>query len=176
MRHRGPRRGSRMPYDAPIDAAATAHRLDPALVKAVVMQESGGKFYAYRYEPDFWTRYLQHNAAWMARSPMEVSASYGLMQILYVTAVEEGFRGQPWELFAPSVALDCGCRHLAGLLAWARGLCFGQAQEPLVTRCALAAYNGGKAGNTPTDSPLRNSAYADEVYARYQRLLAGKDA
>ncbi len=118
-----------MPYDAPIDAAATAHRLDPALVKAVVMQESGGKFYAYRYEPDFWTRYLQHNAAWMARSPMEVSASYGLMQILYVTAVEEGFRGQPWELFAPSVAAGVGTRALlwagagtAGDALCARGL------------------------------------------------------
>ena len=166
-----------MSYDAQIKAAADAHLLDPALVKAVVIQESAGKFYAYRYEPDFWTRYLQYNAAWMARTPAEVSASYGLMQMLYVTAVEEGFRGQPWDLFSPTMALECGCKHLANLMAWARSLLFGQSREPIVTRCALAAYNGGKVGNTPTDDPLRNSAYADEVYARYQQLRTqGLDA
>ena len=158
-------------YQAEIATAAAAHGLDPDLVAAVVDQESNGWASAFRYEPDFWDRYLRNNAAWAKRNPREVSASYGLMQTMYTTAVEHGYAGEPWGLFAPAVALEYGCRILAGLMTWARGLYTGLASEEgaAVTRAALAAYNGGKVKNAPT-GPLRNAAYADQVLARYRKI------
>jgi len=72
---------------------------------------------------------------------------------MYVVAVELGFTGDPELLFVPRIGLDWGCRKLATLLQWAEGD---------VVR-ALAAYNGGKGGNTTP--PLRNLAYAERVLA-----------
>lgn len=158
-------------YRAEIEAAAAAHGLDPDIVQAVVEQESNGWASAFRYEPAFWTRYLAKNPAYAARNPREVSASYGLCQVMYPTAVEHGFAGQPWELFAPTVSLEFGCRVLAALMTWARSLYTGLATEERtrVTQSALAAYNGGKTGNAP-NSPLRNREYADQVLARLARI------
>jgi len=143
-------------------------------VQAVVEQESNGWFSAYRYEPDFWDHYLKNNLAYRDRNMREVSSSYGLMQVMYPTAVDHGFTGQPWELFAPAFSLEYGCRVLAGLIAWANGLYTGLEKErqSAVLRSALAAYNGGKKNNRPT-APLHNRAYADEVMMRYRRITAG---
>ncbi len=158
-------------YHAEIAAAAAKHGLDPDLVAAVVDQESNGWASAYRYEPDFFDRYLKNNPLYADRNPREVSASYGLMQIMYPTAVDAGFSGQPWELFAPTVNLEWGCRVLSGLMRWARSLYTGLSSEAsgVVTRSALAAYNGGKGKNAPT-GVLRNRAYADEVLMRYAKI------
>jgi soluble lytic murein transglycosylase-like protein len=160
-----------MTYRTEIAAVAAAHRLDPDLVAAVVEQESAGHFYAYRYEPAFFTRYLASIPAYATRDPHEVSASFGLMQIMFTTAVEHGFAGDPWDLFAPLASLEYGCRHLASLVAWARGLYTGLTTQAdrVVLRSALAAYNGGKQQNLP-EGPLRNRAYADEVLERYDRI------
>jgi soluble lytic murein transglycosylase-like protein len=162
-------------YRAAIVAAASAHKLDPDLVAAIVEQESSGRFYAYRYEPAFFTRYLADNPIYMARLPQEVSASYGLCQVMYSTAVEHGYDGEPWGLFDPKVSLEFGCRVLAKLLTWARANYIGQMknEEAAVTRSALAAYNGGKGGNGP-NGPLRNSHYAELVLGRYERLRRAK--
>lgn len=161
-------------YRTAIEVAAVAHGLDPDLVEALVEQESNGWASAFRYEPVFWTRYLEKNPAYKDRNPREVSASYGLCQVMFSTAVDLGFTGQPWELFAPAVSLDYGCRHLAALMAWARGLYTGLGSEERtrVTQSALAAYNGGKTGNAP-NAPLRNREYADQVLARYARIKQG---
>lgn len=163
-----------MQYRQEIETAAAAHGLDPDLVAAVVEQESNGWTSAFRYEPDFWDRYLAKNPSLATRNPREVSSSYGLMQVMYTTAVEHGFPGQPWELFAPAVGLEYGCRMLARLLTWANGLYTGLESErsAVVTRAALAAYNGGKTGNAPT-GPLRNREYADRVLARYRANRKG---
>jgi len=157
-----------------IETAAVQHGLDPDLVQAVVEQESSYRWFAYRYEPGFYARYLGHLPAYVDSDPHEVSASYGLMQVMFTTAIENGFVGDPWEMFIPAVALDNGCRHLANLMAWARHLYTGLAagEQAAVTRAALAAYNGGKTGNSPT-GPLRNGAYADQVLARRDRIALG---
>lgn len=160
-------------YRAEIETAAVAHGLDPDLVAAVVEQESGGWANAFRYEADFWAKYLGRNPLWMDRNPREVSSSYGLMQTMYPVAVEHGFTGQPWELFAPAVSLEYGCRVLVKLMTWARSELRGDLPTALalmaVTRSALAAYNGGRGGNGP-NGPLRNRAYADAVLRRYERI------
>lgn len=158
-------------YRAAIEIAAAAHSLDADLVEAVVQQESNGWASAYRYEPDFFTKYLAKNPMYKDRNPREVSASYGLMQVMFTTAVEHGFTGQPWELFAPTVSLEYGCRVLAALFTWARSKYTGlsSGERIAVMRSALAAYNGGKNQNDP-NGVLRNRAYADEVMARYDAI------
>ncbi len=162
-------------YRPEIENAAAAHGLDADLVAALVEAESNGWASAFRYEPDFWTRYLAHNPRYKDRNPREVSASYGLCQVMYPTAVDHGFTGEPWELFAPTVSLEYGCRVLAKLMAWARAQYTGLASKEAVsvTRAALASYNGGKGGNDP-NGPLRNREYVDRVMEKYDRIRKGR--
>jgi soluble lytic murein transglycosylase-like protein len=120
-------------YRTQIEDAAKRSELDPDLVEAVVRVESSGLPHAYRYEPAFYDRYLADDPTYNTQSPRRVSASYGLMQVMYSTAVKHGFGGPPEALFMPVVGIAYGCRVLSFNL----------------TRChndldlALAAYNGG---------------------------------
>lgn len=161
-----------MRFRAAIEHAAATHGLDPDLVEAVVEQESAGRWFAYRYEPAFYTRYLMNKPEWRGREPREVAASYGLMQVMFTTAIENGFRGAPWDLFRPDVALDLGCKHLARLVAAMRARYTGGTvgAENTILRSALASYNGGTRGNEPDGAPDRNHAYADAVMARYTAI------
>lgn len=185
-----------------IEQAASAHRLDPDLVEALVLQESGGNQGAWNPEPKyryFWN--VRTHAPFRAVSAAEVAAEYppkdfpalagdrdqewwaqqaswGLMQLMGAVAREHGY-AEPyltWLVIDPSVNLAIGCAHLAALMRWARGLYTGLAsrEQAAVTRSALAAYNGGKAGNGPMDVALRNAAYADTVTARYLEIRRGR--
>lgn len=140
---------------------ANRHDLTPDLVQAVCLVESSGLTHAYRVESAFWDRYLKGKPEWDGANPARVSASYGLMQVMFPVAVEHGMaRTEPPEyLFVPLIGLDYGCRVLAKLLVWSRG----------DLRAALAAYNGGRGGNKP-GGPLRNAGYADKVLARLATL------
>lgn len=149
-------------YRAEIEAAAREHGLDADLVEAVVLTESAGLAHAYRYEPEFWKRYMEGKPKWIVANPRRVSASYGLMQVMFPVAVELGYVGEPEGLFVPSVAVDMGCMKLAELLKWSGGN----------VDAALAAYNGGKVGNaTP---PYRNQAYVTKVNAALLQVKHGR--
>ena len=142
----------RTAYRQDIEAAAARFTLDPNLVEAVVLTESAGKTSAYRYEPQFYAKYMASRPEWARENPERVSASYGLMQVLYVTAREMGFTGSaPEYLFVPDIGLEFGCRKLRQLLTWSTG---NVAQ-------ALAAYNGGRVANAKP--PYRNQSYVDRV-------------
>lgn len=157
-------------YTLEIDAAAGKHGLDPLLVEAVVLQESSGNTDAFRFEPDFWNRYLKLLPAYDGANPRRVSASYGLMQIMFRVAVERGFDPAlpPETLFVPETGLEYGCRQLAHLRDWARGR---NVPDDRLSECILASYNGGTGGNDPSKNlPLRNAKYAREVLARYTEL------
>lgn len=151
-------------YDAEVTAIATRHGLPLDLVTAVCLIESSGKTHAYRYEPQFWTRYLARKPEWAQENPHRVSASYGLMQVMFPVAVELKIleRTEPPEyLFVPMIGLEAGCTVLAERLRWAKG----------DLRAALASYNGGKGGNAP-GGPLRNATYADKVLRMREALKA----
>jgi soluble lytic murein transglycosylase-like protein len=152
-------------YRKEIEAAAFAHgALDPNLIEAQVLVESSGRTMAYRYEPDFWTRYMAGKPEWTLMLPERVSASYGLLQIMYPVARELGFTGEPEMLCVPSVGLAWGCEQMRRLLEWAKGN----------TLQALAAYNGGKGGNaTP---PFRNAPYAAKVLEARSRLITERQS
>lgn len=156
-------------HRAAIVKVAQSAGLDPDLVEAVASVESSLHTDAFRYEPAFWRRYLRDSPRWGAEHPRRVSSSYGLMQIMYVVAVERGYRGQPEGLFAPETGLRWGCRHLVHLTRWANGFVVLSAEDR--RRAVLAAYNGGTGGNRPGGS-LRNASYADKVLRRRRDLIA----
>jgi soluble lytic murein transglycosylase-like protein len=149
-------------YRAEIEAAAREHGLEADLVEAVVLVESAGLAHAYRWEPEFWRRYLEGKPQWIGSNPRRVSASYGLMQCMFPVAVELGYVGEPEGLFVPSVALDVGCHKLAELLKWSGGN----------VDAALAAYNGGKVGNSAP--PYRNQSYVLKVNAALLQVKHGQ--
>lgn len=138
-------------YQTEINAAARTYGLDPALVTAVVEQESSGRTHAYRFEASV-ARWFKDHPKTAGLVPARYAASYGLMQVLYATATDYGFSLQPEHLFVPAIGLSYGCKHLAALLKWSGGD---------VAR-ALAAYNGGK-GNTDKAQPKK---YARQVLGR----------
>lgn len=173
-----------MDYLPEITKVATAFKLDPYLVAAQVLVESGGNPFAWNPEPRY--HYLwdvRKNAPFRSLRPSESAnedpptdfpslrgdpdqewwgqqASWGLMQVMGALARENGFDG-PYltQLTDPLVNLHVGCAHLTKLLEWAKG---DYAQ-------AFAAYNGGKGGNlTP---PFRNQSYADKVFATKGKVL-----
>jgi soluble lytic murein transglycosylase-like protein len=151
------------PYRAEAHAIASTMGLDPDLVIAVALVESSGRTYAYRYEPAFWRRYLAGRPEWDGANPERVSASYGLMQVMFPVAIEVGYpRADPPEyLFVPTIGLTYGCRKLAETLKWSGG------DIP----AGLAAYNGGKTqDNTPGVHPKRNQTYVDKVLAMRKAL------
>lgn len=71
-----------------IRQAADKYNLDPRLIFATIMIESGGNTYAIRHEPRI------------------NDASYGLGQILYGTAKGIGFKGKPTDLYNPEINID----------------------------------------------------------------------
>ncbi len=94
-------------------AIASQHALDPALVCAIVEQESSWDTHAIRYEPAFRAHYV----APLGLSPTEEvarSISWGLMQVMGQSARERGFNGKFLSaLCDPSNGLAIGCAVLA---------------------------------------------------------------
>src|SRR3972149_4673874 len=137
---------TRTAYGPQIELAAARYSLPPRLVEAVVLQESAGHTDAFRFEPAFWRRYLAGKPQYQDAIPRRVSSSYGLMQVMYTTAVERGFTGFPEELFIPENGLEWGCCHLRHLMDWTSKFPVSVERQKL---SALAAYNGGMGGNAP---------------------------
>lgn len=124
--------------------------LDPALVCAVVEQESGWNPWAMRFEPGFLSHYVKPN---LPEAPttgeMARATSWGLMQIMGQVALEMGFEGRFYsELCDPAAGLLWGCKKLAKCLD-ARG---GDQEK------ALLMWNGGG-----------NLQYPDQVLARVRK-------
>ncbi|HKV06301.1 MAG TPA: transglycosylase SLT domain-containing protein [Candidatus Acidoferrales bacterium] len=124
-------------------AAAARHALDPALVCAVVEQESSWDAHAIRYESAFRSRYV----APLGLPPTEEvarSISWGLMQVMGQVAREHGFH-EPFlsALCEPATGLDVGCAVLAAKLAAARS------RPPVVIPNPAAACADGGEGSAP---------------------------
>jgi len=104
-------------YGHLIHKTATKYDLDPNLIFATIMIESGGDANAIRHEP------------------RTNDASYGLGQILYGTARGIGFEGQPSDLFNPEINIDLiGKYHRRNLDHY---------KEALTPQQLTTAYNTG---------------------------------
>lgn len=168
-----------------VRVAALRFQLDPRLVEAQVIVESGGDPTAWNPEPAyryFWNvrtqqpfRALREGESADERAPDDFpslagdrdqewwaqQASWGILQVMGAVARELGCR-VPYltALCYPEVGLEYGCRKLQIELDFAGDV-----------RTALAAYNGGRFGNR-AGRPLRNTSYADAVLQQRDRLHA----
>jgi len=170
-----------------ISQAAATFRLRADVLTAQVYVESGGNAYAWNPEPAYrylWDvkrgqpfRILTEEERTSEIAPADFptlagdrdqefwaqQASWGLLQVMGALARERHFTG-PYltELVDPLVNIGLAAGHLSDLVVWAQG---DYTQ-------ALAAYNGGRGGNT--HPPFRNQAYADRVFTelRKRRLTA----
>lgn len=102
-------------FDSLIRDAARRHGVPFALIKAVIAQESGFNPGAIRGEPHL------------------ADASRGLMQVLYSTALANGYKGEPSGLFDPAANIEAGTAYLVDLLDRSKS----------GMRGAVSAYNGG---------------------------------
>jgi len=125
---------------------ARGMRQDPALVCAIIEQESNWNAWAMRFEPMFLAHYIKP-ALPEAPTTGEIAraTSWGLMQVMGQVALEFGFQGKFYtELCDPSTGIFFGCRKLAKCME-SRG----------DVKAALLMWNGG-------GSP----SYPDQVLAR----------
>ena len=134
--------------------AAAAQSLDPALVCAVVEQESAWNTWAIRFEPAFFAKYvasLYTNNKVTASEAYARGFSWGLMQVMGQVARETGFDA-PFlaALCDPEQGLVTGCKVLRKKF---------DAMAGDTTR-ALLAWNGGG-----------NPAYPAQVLARRAHYL-----
>src|SRR5579863_4428600 len=116
---------------------AAAYSLDPALVCAVVEQESSWNPWAMRFEPLFFAKYvasLYTNNKVSASEAYARGFSWGLMQVMGQVAREVGFDA-PFlsALCDPEQGLTVGCKVLRKKL---------DAMDGDTTR-GLLAWNGG---------------------------------
>lgn len=134
--------------------AAAAQSLDPALVCAVVEQESGWNPWAMRYEPHFFAKYiasLYTNNKISASEAYARGFSWGLMQVMGQVARETGFDALFLSALCDSEqGLALGCKVLRRKFDAATG----------DTARALLAWNGGG-----------NPAYPAQVLARKPHYL-----
>lgn len=125
---------------------ATTFGLDPALVCAVIEQESSWDTEAKRLEQGFYVRYVRPQKLASGMEAIGRSTSWGLMQVMGQTAREHGYNGNFDDLcLDPEMAIQVGCIVLKKKLERAKGD---------LTR-GLLLWNGGG-----------NKDYPGEVIAR----------
>ena len=135
----------------------SAHGLEPALVCAVIEQESAWNPWAVRYEPGFLSRYvgpLYTAGKLSATEAYTRSMSWGLMQVIGQAARESGFEDPSLaELCDPAAGVEWGCRLLAKRLARANG----------DVAAALLAWNGGANPDYPAEVLARTRNYSSKL-------------
>jgi soluble lytic murein transglycosylase-like protein len=145
-------------------AAAAAHGLDPALVCAVVEQESAWNTWAVRYEPGFLSRYVAplYTVGKIGATEAYTRAmSWGLMQVMGQVAREEGLPDATSipQLCDPATGLEYGCRVLRAKFAAANSDA-SEAPSDEVAQRALLLWNGGANKSYPAQVLARLSHYA----------------
>jgi hypothetical protein len=173
-------------YRSEVETTSLRHGLKANLVHAIVLVESSGNRFAWNPEPKyryFWDIRDKKPFRTVTRDEIESKfppsdflgppgtdpdqewwaqqASWGLMQVMGAVAREFGFQ----ERFLPqlceaSYGLEFGCSVLKSLLRWSNG----------DVAAALAAYNGGRKGNAPSNIPKRNQGYVNKVMLRLQEV------
>jgi len=144
-----------------IDIQATRRGLDPMLVAAMVEIESGGNEHAMRFEPVWYERLHKVDVprgVSEATERMQQATSWGLMQVLGVTARERGCDAPFLSvLCTPVVGLEYGCQYLQWQFER-----YGELSD------AVAAYNAGSV-RLSEDGSYVNQAYVDKVMRAYAR-------
>lgn len=130
-------------------------KIDTKLLTATVKAESNGDPYAFRVEPSFYNTYLKKDKEKWANTYKKYynvnstsdevlrhvfSSSYGLCQIMYSTALENGYDGIPERLFNPFINLYYAGKYLAFLYSR-----FGEIPNHIERmKFTIASYNAGR--------------------------------
>lgn len=112
------------PWIDRINFYANRYGIQPHILAGLILQESSGNTYAIRCEPGFFKRYYKglvrlvnktlskSDDKWI-KYPDVFSASYGLCQVMYPIAIENGLSLRyPTELCDPDIGIEAGCKHL----------------------------------------------------------------
>lgn len=148
-----------------ISETAARYAIDDVLFAALILQESSLNQFAFRFESDFYKRYIEGRSRkdlggwWPECDPHSNedmlerklrAASFGYCQIILQTARELGFEGLPSDLWDPKINLDLGARKLAHCFLLARKRSPAGSRSE-ITRAALLIYNGGANLHYPDD-------------------------
>ena len=142
-------------------------------IGAIAFRESAWNPDAYRPEPRFYEKYIAADTPtaieWRKRiddhgwQRVKCATSYGLMQIMFTTAWERGYRGKragPDGLLVPEVSLLYGAMHFRWL--W---------NKYTTVYNAIAAYNAGSPRRY-AENEYVNQEYVDKVLAARDVLRA----
>jgi len=154
-------------YDDIIKRYAVVYDIDEKLIRAIIQVESSWNPWAIRVERGFWKRYLdgikrvffvtpKDDDRWLDY-PDFTSCSYGLMQLMLTTAMEQGFRfTYPTELLDPATNIKWGCALLKKLYRR-----YGDWND------AISAYNQGN-NRKNLDGTYVNQKYVNKVLKYYR--------
>lgn len=136
---------------------AKVNNIDYRLLLATAKAESNFDNTAHRPEPGFYKKYLKQNAAGWAnqyktifkniKEPSEdllihiFSSSYGMCQIMYSTALSNGFKGKPHELYNEDINLNIAAKYLGHLYSRYPEIRTSHVERMKFT---IAAYNTGR--------------------------------
>lgn len=113
---------------------------DVALVCALIEHESSWNTFSIRYEPGFFSRYVEQQKGLTATEAYARSCSWGLMQLMGQTAREIGFQDKFLSFLCdPDIGIDYGCKQFRHCVN----------RHPNDEKAALLAYNGGSDSNYP---------------------------
>lgn len=141
---------------------AKKYGLEKLQIKSIAIVESSLNPRAYRFEQNFWDLYLKNNPEWKDQDPKIVSASYGILQLMWTTAVSLGFPkdGTPENLFNPVINIELGAKLIRRLMDRNYGW----------FDVACSCYNAGQGGQPAQDGSIKSIAYVNKVRATYWNI------
>jgi len=156
-------------------AAEVGHGIEPELLKAIAWRESSLDPSASRYGRaerrayrKAYQRWRRHGVRFWLDHPLSERGdilwrSFGLMQVLYVVAVEVGYPvdADPEGLYDPEVNVRMGARHFRRCLNKAGNI-----------SSAISLYNAGRIQIDPATGHFPNQSYVDSVMRMRDRLMS----
>jgi soluble lytic murein transglycosylase-like protein len=158
-------------FDKHLCVAGKHYDIKKLLLKSVAIIESNLDPKAYRFEQLYWDRYMKDAPEWKDKDPHVVSASYGLLQIMYPIAVNLGFVGSTEELCDPMTNIMLGAKLMRQLLDRVVKARFCDKFYWLSpAMIMLSRYNGGGLRNPDDNGVLRNQKYVRKVMKQWGEL------
>ena len=158
-------------YDKMFCIAGKKYNIKKLLLKAIAITESGLDPKAYRFEPLYFERYMKDKPEWADKDPKVVSASYGLLQIMFPVAVNLGFVGTAEELCDPMINIMLGAKLMRQLIDRAtKQRLTDQFYWLSNLQICLSRFNGGSWKNPDEMGVLRNQKYVRKVLKQFGEL------
>lgn len=147
-----------------IKQSSDTFKIDPLIIKAIILTESNADIWAYRYEDSY--AYLVNPRDWADHLSITLNSeiqlqktSIGLMQPMGGVCREYGFTNLLSKIFQPELSIYYGCMHLQKKVQK-----FGD--DPATM---YAAYNAGSVKKTP-GGMFTNQRNVDRFMTNFNNL------